>query len=68
MDNINALYGLGKDFEPEKYFTSADAPWASDIYDEYSVDAGANWEDVTYEAEYDELFVIDLANITLIED
>jgi hypothetical protein len=67
MDNIESLYALGKDFEPERYFTVADAPWAADILLEYSLDDGDNWDDETYIADYDELFVILLENITLIE-
>jgi hypothetical protein len=67
LDHIQAEYRLGKDFEPERYFTIADAPWASDILLEYSVDAGSNWLSDIYEADYDELFEIKLANITLIE-
>lgn len=67
IDNIASLYALGKDFEPERYFTTADAPWASDILLEYSVDEGSNWETEVFESEYDDLFVVLLENITLIE-
>jgi hypothetical protein len=67
LDNIAARYSLGKDFEPERYFTIVDAPWASDILLEYSLDAGANWEDETYIADYDELFTVSIGNVTLIE-
>ncbi len=67
LANINAEYRLGRDFEPERYFTIADAPWAGDILLEYSIDEGANWETEVYEAEFDELFEILLENITLIE-
>ncbi len=67
MANIAALYSLGKDFEPERYFSVADAPWAGDILLEYSLDGGSTWDDDTYEADYDELFVVLLANITVLE-
>lgn len=67
LDNILEMYSLGKDFEPERYFTIADAPWAADIFLEYSLNGGVDWDDVTYESDYDELFRFDLANITLIE-
>lgn len=67
MDNIAAKYSLGKDFEPETYFTIVDAPWCSDILLEYSVDDGENWDSAVYESEYDELFEIALENITLIQ-
>lgn len=66
MANIAERYSLGKDFEPERYFTVADAPWASDILLEYSEDE-MTWEDETFEAEFDELFVILLENITVVE-
>lgn len=67
LENINARYSLGNDFEPERYYTTVDAPWAADILLEYSLDDGANWDDDTYEADFDELFVVLLENIELIE-
>jgi len=65
--NIAAEYRLGKDFEPERYFTVADAPWAADILLEYSEDEMA-WLTDPFEADFDELFTISLENITLIEE
>lgn len=67
LDNIAAKYALGKDFEPETYFTIIDAPWASDILLEYSLDGGSTWDDETYESEFDELFTFSLANVTLVQ-
>jgi hypothetical protein len=67
MQNIAAEYQLGKDFEPERYFTIADAPWAGDILLEYSIDEGANWETEVFESLFDDLFVVLLENITLVE-
>lgn len=67
LSNIQALYSLGKDFEPERYYTTVDAPWAGDILLEYSLDGGTTWFDDTYEAAYDDYFTVLLANITLIE-
>jgi hypothetical protein len=67
LENIQAQYSLGLDFEPERYFSVADAPWAGDILLEYSVDAGSNWLNDTFEANYDDLFEIKLENITLVE-
>lgn len=66
LANIAANYKLGKDFEPERYFTVADAPWAADILLEYSEDE-STWESDTFEAEFDELFVVDLARIEVVE-
>lgn len=67
LANIQALYSLGLDFEPERYYTTVDAPWAGDILLEYSLDDGATWEDDTYEALYDDYFTVLLENIQLIE-
>lgn len=67
LKNIQAEYKLGKDFEPERYFTVSDAPWASDILLEYSINDGSTWLTDVYEADYDELLTISLENITLIE-
>jgi hypothetical protein len=67
LANIAAQYGLGHDFEPERYFTIADAPWASNIKLEYS-DDNSTWLTAVYEADFDELFTFDLADVTLIED
>lgn len=67
LENIAAEYRLGRDFEPERYFTIADAPWASDILLEYSVNSGVDYSSAVYSADYNELFTISLANITLIE-
>lgn len=67
LSNIEARYSLGLDFEPERYFTPVDAPWAGDILLEYSVDEGENWSDETYEANYDEIFRVKLENIAVIE-
>jgi hypothetical protein len=67
FDNINARYGLGKNFEPQRYFSVVDAPWAAEVLLEYSDDGGTNWYSAVYEAEYDELFTFELADITLVE-
>lgn len=67
MANIAARYRLGLNFEPEKYFTFEDAPWASEILLEYSLDGGSTWLSAVFDAAYDDLFEIDLANITIIE-
>lgn len=68
IDNIAAKYRLGRDFEPQRYFTTLDAPWTSQVLLEYSIDDGANWETEIYEADYDELFDVKLENITLVEN
>ncbi len=67
LANIEEKYRLGLNFEPQKYFTVVDAPWASQVLLEWSHDDGATWSDDVYNADYDELFDISLENITLVE-
>lgn len=67
LANIAAKYQLGKDFEPEIYFTASDALYASDILLEYSLDNGATWSSDVYETDFDELFNVTLANITIVQ-
>jgi hypothetical protein len=68
LENIAAKYRLGRDFEPQRYFSTADAPWASAVLLEYSLNAGSSWLTAIYDSDYDELFEFDLANITLVEN
>lgn len=67
FDKINASYRLGKNFEPQRYFSVVDAPWASEVLLEWSDDAGENWSSEIYEAEYDEVFTFELEDIDVIE-
>lgn len=67
QDNIEERYRLGKNFEPQKYFSVLDAPWASQVLLEWSDDDGATWYDDVYDAEYDDLFEIPLENIQVVE-
>lgn len=64
--NIAEKYRLGKDFEPQRYFTTADAPWTSKVLLEY--DIGGGWVSSVFEAAYDDLFEILLENITVVEE
>lgn len=67
LDNIEERYRLGLNFEPQKYFTISDAPWAAEILLEYSVDEGENWSSDVIDAAFDDLYVILLENVSLIE-
>ncbi len=67
-DNIVANYKLGKNFEPQRYFSVVDAPWASNVLLEWSDNDGGDWHDEVFESEYDELFTFELADIELVED
>lgn len=56
LANIAHEYGLGKNFEPEKYFTiSRDAPYAASVKLEWKTDG--NFESAIYEANFRDLFV-----------
>lgn len=75
LDNIAARYGLGKNFEPQKYFSTTDAPWASKVLLEWTddvtdgeIDPVPTWESGIYEASFDDLFLTDLARIVLVEE
>lgn len=61
--NIAARYRLGLNFEPQRYYTLSDAPWAGSILLEWSDDAGSNYYDDVFEADYDDLFEIALEDI-----
>lgn len=65
--NIEARYRLGRNFEPQRYFSVVDAPWASQVLLEYSTNDGATWSSAVYDAQYNELFEVSLADITLVE-
>lgn len=67
LANIASRYRLGKNFEPKRYFSTEDAPWASDILLEYSTDGGSTWSSSVATLIYNQLYQVLLANITLIE-
>lgn len=66
FDNVNARYKLGLNFEPQRYFSVVDAPWAGSLLLEYSVNAGVDWDDEVFEAEFDDLFTFELTDITIV--
>jgi hypothetical protein len=66
-NNINSKYKLGKNFEPQRYFTVLDAPWASIILLEWSSDGGSTWHSTVYAAAYNEVFTFALTDITVVE-
>lgn len=68
IDQIAQRYSLGKNFEPQKYFSVSDAPWASQVLLEYSFDEGATWSSDVYDADFDDLFTFGLADITIVEE
>jgi hypothetical protein len=68
LANIAARYRLGMNFEPQRYFSTVDAPWAGVILLEWSDDAGANWHSTVYDADYDEVFTAETTDITVVEN
>jgi hypothetical protein len=67
LANIAANYSIGRNFEPQRYFTNRDAPWASTILLEYSFDGGTTWSSSVYTANYNDLFVVSLANLAIVQ-
>lgn len=72
INNINARYRLGKNFEPQRYFSVVDAPWAASVLLEYSFNydsesESGTWSSSIYDADYRDLFDVKLANIILVE-
>lgn len=65
FDRINERYGLGKNFEPQRYYNLADAPWAASSLLEWSDDAGSTWHDEVYDAAFDDLFTFGLEDIAV---
>lgn len=66
LSNFDEFYWVGMDVEPEKYFEiNRDAPYASDIITEYSIDDGESWETIPYESPYNIKFIptLDVSNI-----
>lgn len=75
LANIASKYRLGRNFEPQKYFSTTDAPWASNVLLQWTddvtgedVDIDATWHDEVFEAAFDDLFVPSLARIELVEE
>lgn len=68
LANIAEKYRLGKNFEPQTYFTTEDAPWASVVLLEWSDDDEATWNTTVFDSDYDDLFECDLVNVTLVEN
>lgn len=74
LENVNARYRLGRNFEPQRYFAQADAPWTAQVLLEYSFnydpedEGSATWESEIFDANYDDLFEVALDRIVLVEE
>lgn len=71
LTNITARYRLGRNFEPQRYYSVVDAPWAASVLLEYSFDYDTDnpgtWSNAIYDADYRDLFDVKLENIILVE-
>jgi len=67
IENIENNYSLGRNFEPQRYFSVVDAPWAASVLLEYSLDEGGSYSSAIHDSDFDELFVIELINISIVE-
>lgn len=65
--NLNARYRLGLAFEPQRYYSIVDAPWASSVKLEYSTDGGTTWVSTTYAAAYNEVMTYAITDITVVQ-
>lgn len=66
LANIAARYKLGRNFEPQTYFSIVDAPWASVVLLEYNM-ASAGWVSTVFNADFDDLLEFSLEDTTVIE-
>jgi hypothetical protein len=67
LNNLGEKYRLGMNFEPQKYFSVIDAPWAASILLEWSTDEGETWSSSVYASEYDEVFTFGPDSVSLVE-
>jgi hypothetical protein len=67
--NFNERYKMGWDIEPERYYEVLnDAPYASNIATEYSLDDGTTWLDAPIQSDFDSKYVqeIDAVDVILV--
>lgn len=72
ISNIAARYRLGRNFEPQRYYSVVDAPWAASVSLQYSFDydpedESGTWSSAIYDADYRDLFDISLEKLILVE-
>ena len=66
LENVLARYKLGRNFEPQTYFSIVDAPWAATILLEYS-DDNSTWVSTVADLNFDDLYEFDIDDITLVQ-
>ncbi len=64
--NYIARYRMGWNIEPQKYYNQGDALWAASVLVEYSLDNGDNWLSTIHTADYDELWTLNLEDVSVI--
>ncbi len=68
LANVRARYAQGKDFEPQKYWSIADSPWASQVLLEWSDDDEGSYHSTVFMADFDDIYDVKLERIHLVED
>lgn len=63
---IDTLYRMGLDFEPQRYWNTTDAPWASVILLEYSINNAVTWISTTFQAGYRDRYTFGFGDIEII--
>jgi hypothetical protein len=66
LENLTARYRLGLNFEPQRYFSILDAPWAASVLLEYSEDGGGTYASTVSALEFDELYDFALEDISIV--
>ena len=67
INNLNNLYHLGQDFEPEKYAEiERDFPCCSEVILEYSLDNGESWLTDVAILPYNEKYTVALEDISIV--
>lgn len=67
LANVTARYSLGKDFEPQRYWNISDSPWAAVVLLEWSTDSGSNYYSTVFDANFDDLYQVDLSRLHIVE-
>lgn len=74
LANVAARYGLGKDFEPQRYYSVVDAPWAATTLLQWTDDVvagaisgSASWHSEVYSAAYNDLFEFSPTRVVFLE-
>ncbi len=66
IEQVNTRYGLGKNFEPQKYFSITDAPWAASVLLEWSDDGGSSYVSTIFNANFDDLYTFEDTDVTIV--